>query len=229
MCIRHTRKRRGHRRRQSRDRALPGLVSCLTVKPVEVEAQLARVADSHATMAPKCVADHIRLASSPWMSSASNARVEIGPEATVATDWWRGSGPTSPCPICSSPCRHASADETSRRHAARASPTWPFGADLQSTPPRSAAFLMTSAGHFSWSGWHSLALCPGEGAESHCGRSAGEGPTKSATKGVSKAAPSGRKAAQARTRRPTHVRAAPTVMHQPHVRQSSCPDRHRCP
>ena len=37
---------------------------------------------------------HIRLASSPWTSSASNASVAIEPAATARRACWAGSGPT---------------------------------------------------------------------------------------------------------------------------------------
>jgi len=46
---------------------------------------------------------HIRSASSPWTSFASNASAAVELGATAVTACWRGLGPTSPCPICSSP------------------------------------------------------------------------------------------------------------------------------
>jgi hypothetical protein len=41
-------------------------------------------------------------------SSASTASAAVELEATARTAWWRGSGRTSLCPICSSPSRSAS-------------------------------------------------------------------------------------------------------------------------
>jgi hypothetical protein len=52
------------------------------------------------------------------------ASAAIGLEATAGTGWWRGSGPTSPCPICSWSWRHATVDRTSLAHAALSSLTW---------------------------------------------------------------------------------------------------------
>ena|SRR5208337_111197 len=60
---------------------------------------------------------HVRLASSLWTSSASTASAAVEPVAIAVTGWSLGSGPTSPCPICSLRWRHASAGRTSRSPA----------------------------------------------------------------------------------------------------------------